>query len=442
MTVEYQDASNMLSEIGQLHLLQCWEQLDARQRKSLLSQLEKLDMATLRLQQGLLQTEIPQRQISLFDNYASAGDAAEGKKLIAEGRVGCLIVAGGQGTRLRFEGPKGIYPLTRVKKKTPFQLFAEKTVAASKQANYPLLLSIMTSPDNHEETVAYFEKNLFFGLERHQVSFFSQETLPFLDPGGNLFLEAPDRLAVGPDGNGDALRQFVKQGIWDRWYASGVRYLQFLPVDNVLADPFDAILADCHKASGSEVIIKCTQRRDGEENVGILAKEEGRTAVVEYSELSREERMAKNPDGSLRYPLANLSLFSFEMDFIRSIAKKHLPLHKASKAVKSLKEIPMAWKFEKFIFDVLPLSHSVKALVYPREMCFAPLKNFSGSDSIETASAAIEANDRKVFNAITGTECEFSPLEISQEFYYPTPELLAAWRGKTPSKGGYIDAKS
>lgn len=443
-------AAALLSAIGDQHLIKHWNGLTAHQKHHLFAQLQQINIPTLHLQQQLIHApQITNRHINPFTTYSTAGnpeDKQSGLEIIAKGQVGCLIIAGGQGSRLHIEGPKGKCKVTKIRKKSLFQLFAEKILAAGKQANHVLPVAIMTSPQNHEETMAFFQENAFFGLDQNQLSFFQQETLPLLDQQGHLLLETKDSLSVGPDGNGGALDRFVKCGLWNDWHAKGIRYLNFILIDNALADPFDAELIGYQKRLNSEVVIKCIKRQDLE-NVGLIVQENGKTAVIEYSELSNEERSALNPDNSFRHPLANLSLFSFSMEFIKQVVSTAQPiLHKAFKAVKFLDkegktikaEQPMAWKFEKFIFDILPFASKVDALVYPRTSCFAPLKNFSGKDSFETVADALEKRDQQIFSAITGLPCQITPFEISQEFHYPTPALLQKWKGKTINETGYI----
>lgn len=437
-------AATLLSAINDQNLIKHWNILTTEQKKHLFSQLQNIDIPTLHLQQQLIQIpQIKNRPITPFTNYSLAGnldDKHSGQELIAKGKVGCLIVAGGQGTRLHIDGPKGKCQVTKIRKKSLFQLFAEKTLAAGKQAGRALPVAIMTSPLNHEETVAFFQENAFFGLNPDQLFFFQQETLPLLSQQGNLLFETKDSLATGPDGNGGALHQFVKEGLWQNWYSKGIRYLNFVLIDNALADPFDAELIGFQARLHSDIVIKCIERQHPEESVGIIVRENGKTAVVEYSELSNEERSAINPDHTLRHPLANLSLFSFTMEFINQVVTTTQPaLHKAFKAVTFNAEEPMAWKFEKFIFDLLPLASKVDALVYPRQMCFAPLKNFKGKDSFETVADALEKSDQQIFSTITGLPCQLTPLEISQDFYYPTEALKQKWKGTALNEPGYIE---
>lgn len=451
----YQEAHNKLSSIGQTHLLKFWDTLTDSQKQKLLVQIDKLDTVTFQQQKELLIAQnTDRRHISPFYEYISSGnydDYKRGKELISSGQVGCLIIAGGQGSRLRFDGPKGMFPVTPIKNKTLFQLFAEKVLAASKQAGRPLPLAIMTSPLNHDETITFFKINNLFGLAPEQLSIFQQEMLPLLDEQMNLFLEDQGTIAEGPDGNGGALHHFYHNGIWETWHHSGVRFLNFILIDNPLADPFDAELIGYQERIHCDIVVKCTLRNDATESVGVLAKENNQVVVVEYSEMSNDERQAKTNDGTLLYKCANLSLFSFTMDFIQnSVAGKYtppMPLHLAHKAVKHLDafghsvktEKPAAWKFEKFIFDLLPYAPRVEALLYPRETCFAPLKNFRGPYSIETVKEALIANDRRAFEQVSGNPCMEANIEVSQEFYYPTDTLRNKWKGKLcPS--GYVEA--
>lgn len=452
MSLDYQQASQKLSLVGQHHLLNYWERLNPDQQQQLLTQIEKIDINTFKQQQLQLKSAAHNnfQEILPFDDYTRSGNSADfsrGKELISQGLMGCLIVAGGQASRLRFEGPKGMYPVSPVMHKSLFQLLAEKVAAAGRQAGRDLPIAIMTSPLNHAATVDFFKQNNLFGLNSHQLHFFSQDMLPLLNQEGNLFLEAVDTIAAGPDGNGSALQHFYQSGIWSEWHRQGVRYLNFSIIDNPLADPFDAELLGFHVRNQNEISVKGTTRQRANEKVGLLAKKDGKTIVVEYTEMPEALRNATLPDGSFAFSCANLSLFCFSMDFVKKASLIPMPLHLAFKAVKYLDhnglqhqpDKPMALKFEKFIFDILPRSQHVKAILYPRETCFAPLKNEQGEDSINTVRHALQKNDQKTFSQITGLPCTTVPFEIAQDFFYPTPSLIAKWRGQHSPRPGYIE---
>lgn len=328
-----------------------------------------------------------------------------GKKALEEGKVGCILVAGGQGTRLGLSGPKGCLQVTPATHQTLFQYFAEKLKAASKRYKKPLKMAIMTSLENHEETVKCFHSS--------QISFFTQGELPLLHEDGS-----PSNL-TGPDGNGACVEAFFNSGIGDAWMKEGIEYVTFILVDNPLADPFDAALISAHIQEGVEASIKCIQRADPEEKLGILVEENGHPAVLEYMEIPKEDRTR---------PFAgNISLFCFSMPFLKRVSKVELPLHRTLK--KNL------WKFEKFIFDILPYSHSTQALLYPREMTFAPIKD---STDLEKARKALTLKDRKILEAITGTGAPPSVLEIDPAFHYPDSDLLAKWKGRKIPSSPYV----
>ncbi|HSX12744.1 MAG TPA: UTP--glucose-1-phosphate uridylyltransferase, partial [Rhabdochlamydiaceae bacterium] len=207
-----------------------------------------------------------------FDFAGNPHDITTGEALIAEGKVGCLILAGGQGSRLGLSMPKALINVSFAKSKSLLQLFCEKTVAASKKVKRPLNLALMTSPLNHAEIEYTLHKNHYFGLQQGQISLFSQNMLPFLDTYGNPILQPAGNYAEGPDGNGGALKAFYESGIWQQWQEQGVEYLNLVLIDNPLADPFDPNLTGYHAGRDLEVTIKSVLREKEEEKVGIIVE--------------------------------------------------------------------------------------------------------------------------------------------------------------------------
>lgn len=446
--------SNM--EGVQMDFLPSWNLLNPQEKEALRKSVKNIDFKEVERQRSvILQDEVSLDQLETFQQYEKNGNQRYqnlGKKLIQEGKVGCLIVAGGQGSRLNYAKPKGFFPVTLVQKKSLFQLYAEKVLAAGKQVNAVLPVAIMTSSENHEEIIQNFKENQYFGLNPDQVFFFPQTDLAFLDESGNIFLESREKIAMGPDGNASSLKQFVESGIWEIWNQKGISYLNYMHIDNALGDPFDAELTGFHAENeSSDLIIKCIEKENPEEKVGVLFKKEDKVVVVEYSEISSDAKMAKKEDGTLENRCANIGLYSFRMDFIHKVATSYydlLPFHKAWKAVKYLdlngesqkSKTPNAWKFEKFIFDVLPFALDVKALLYPRSECFAPLKNAEGEDSLTFVQAALQRRDRQMFETVSGNTASLTPFELDPSFYYPTPEILKEWKGKNLPDTSYINA--
>lgn len=448
MMVNSDDCKMRAMKMDPASLVPNWHRLGAAQKDALFKQIEQLDFDMLSKQKNsYVQKAVDPSSLSVFSSYEQKGNPKTkvlGKKVIADGAVGCLVVAGGQGSRLNDPRPKGFFPVSPVYHKSLFQLLAEKVEAASRLAGRPLDVAIMTSLENDREIRDFFEKHSYFGLEKSQVFFYPQSSLPFLDEEGRLVLIEEGKIATGPDGNASSLKRFVESGIWKVWRKKGVRYVQWMQIDNPLADPFDPELAGFHeKNPASDLVLKCVARRDAEEKVGVLFDRQRKVTVVEYSELPEDLRKARTEEGSLAHLCGNIGFYSFQMDFIQEVALQHdgnLHLHKAWKSVERGGDRPqkMAWKFEKFIFDVLPWAREVKALLYPRSECFAPLKNAIGEDSPASVAQALQTRDRQVFEEISGTQVPSKLFELDPAFYYPTQEMLEKWKGKKLPDALYV----
>lgn len=451
-TYGYEQAKLDLEEVGQEHLLLHYNTLSEEKKIELLEEISSLDFLQFKKQQTLLKApaEVQKSEYQPFKNCKAWKEkeySALGKESLQKGVIGVVLVAGGEGSRLGYQGPKGSFSISPVKEKSLFQLIAEKVVAASQMVGVKLPIAVMTSSTNHRQTVDFFKQHALFGLDRSQLSFFEQKDLPLLDKEGNLFLQDVGRIAKGATGNGAFVDHFINSLIYEEWKARGIESFSFIMVDNPLADPFDLELIGYHISNQDEITIKCVERKDPSEKVGLLVvNQNDLPLVVEYSEIGEEASHATCSDGSLLYPLANISLFCMRMDFIERLKECPLPLHLAFKAVNYLNsegksvrsKEPIAYKFEQFIFDILPFGKNVHALIYPREECFAPLKNRSGSDSPETVKEALFRRDQKQWKKIAGTEPSNERFELAQEFYYPTKELLAKWKGVECPGKSYI----
>jgi UDP-N-acetylglucosamine/UDP-N-acetylgalactosamine diphosphorylase len=351
-----------------------------------------------------------------FDRPTEAGQL-KGEALLREGKVACLILAGGQGTRLGTPLPKALVEITPVRKKTLLQLFCEKTAAASAAYKTPLQVAIMTSCSNHKQIADYLVQNSYFGLKENQVQLFTQDEAPFVNEDGNWIEEAPGSFAAGPDGNGHSLKKLMESGIGKRWKEQGIESLIVIPIDNPLADPFDATLCGEHALKSQDVTIKAIKRSDPAEKVGVIVLRDGKVAVQEYSEL---------PD-HFEAPLAHIGLFCFSLSFVERIAEVELPWHLARKAYRG----HQIWKFERFLFDVLAYTEKTGVLVYPREDVYAPLKNLEGHHSLETVQRALSAFDRRLVADLTKMPEPGYLFELDPAFYYVTIDRKKTWNGKT-----------
>ncbi|MGE5196719.1 MAG: UTP--glucose-1-phosphate uridylyltransferase [Anaerolineae bacterium] len=447
--------SAVLTSMGQPQLLTGIDLLSEQQLEQFFKQLQTFDAKLLSALKTSLFTEKKQRKSLLPIQYDEerdlSEDAAVGKQLLEEGKAACLILAGGMGSRLQASVPKALIEITPIKKKTLLQLFLEKAMAASRRAQRFLPLAIMTSPLNHPIISRYLIQNNWFGYPPSAVALFSQSMLPFLDDRGNWLLEEPGKIAAGPDGNGSALKGLFTAHIAQKWQQDGVVYVSTVLIDNPLADPFDVEMLGLHQRCGSAAILKAVKRESVDEKVGLLALEKDRLTTVEYSEMEKELKEAKNSGGGLLFPLANTGLFSLELNRLQTVVLDPLfalPWHWARKQAAVLlntceekKEEVFIWKAETFFFDILNYVENARVLVCPRQKTFAPLKTMRGENDLESVQKALIEADKQRYFEVTGVnKISQKQFELDPAFYYPTDQLIAKWRGCPLPKQEYIEA--
>lgn len=310
-----------------------------------------------------------------------------GEILLGKGQVAAFLVAGGQGSRLGFEGPKGMFDIGLPSHKSLFQLQAERLQNLAAQVGHPIPWCIMTSPLNHEATVNFFTEHNFFGMDRHNIRFFEQGTICALTPDGKAVLDGEDHLALVPDGNGGCFRALAQSGTLAWLIERGVRYVFLYSVDNALCrvcDPafIGALASEGRSMSASKVVHKA----NAGEKVGIFAFQNKKPGVVEYSDLPEEYRDMTNPDGSLTFDGGNIAIHLFKIEGLRKLQTSKLPWHTARKTVCGIEK---CWKFEQFLFDAFPQLGSMMPFGVIREEEFSPVKNADGNDSPKTARTMI-----------------------------------------------------
>jgi UDP-N-acetylglucosamine/UDP-N-acetylgalactosamine diphosphorylase len=323
-----------------------------------------------------------------------------GLRLLGGGRVATVLLAGGQGTRLGSSVPKGLVVLGPEPERTLYRVHAERVAATSRRVGRAVPLYVVVSASTEASTREAFADPTAYGLERGQVRFVLQRELPALDDGGRALLAEPGRLATAPDGHGGFLRVMVEDGTLDELLARGVDAITTFQVDNPLALPLDPVMLGWMVERRAHAVGKAVRKRDPAERVGVYARDvEGRHRIVEYSEV---------PEGGLppEIVLGSIALHGFALRWLVETLRARedaLPLHRARKKVPSLgadgrtvvPESPNGWKLERFVFDVLP--HAPRAEVHEvaREREFAPIKNATGEDSLESARALVEAETRR-----------------------------------------------
>jgi UDP-N-acetylglucosamine/UDP-N-acetylgalactosamine diphosphorylase len=392
----------------QEHVLGWWQHLSEEERHELLAQVRALDLEMLRQlfqhRETVFQLPKPEEIQPVPVIAADSPDNAEAKQrgetVLRAGEVAALVVAGGQGSRLGFEHPKGMFPIGPVSNKSLFQIHAEKVLALQRRHGRPVPVLIMTSPATHDETVTFFEANSFFGLHAEEVSFFRQGTMPALHlDTGRLLLEQRGRLFLSPDGHGGTLTALADTGLLQRLQEKGIKHLFYFQVDNPLVKIGDATFLGHHLEASAEVSSRVIPKNGPTDKLGNIVQVNGRCMIIEYSDLPEELARQTDEQGRLRLWAGSPAIHIFDLDFLAKVTRgsNRIPFHVAKKKVPHLDEHgnmvqpdkENALKFERFIFDVLPLADRWTVVETSREEEFAPLKNATGADSPDAVKKAI-----------------------------------------------------
>lgn len=320
-----------------------------------------------------------------------------GREALAAGRCGVLLVAGGQGTRLGFEAPKGMFPLGAVRKTSLFEIFASKIKERARQANRRIPWYIMTSPTNRDQTERFFKDNAYFGLNAEDVMFFVQGTMPAVSKEtGDVLLANHGEVFTSPNGHGGTLLALEKEGVLADMAKRGVDLVYYFQVDNPLVKVLEPAFLGLHLQEQSEFSAKVVRKVDPKEKVGLVVDYDGKPTVIEYSDLPDELAVERAPSGGLKYWPGSIAIHVFSRSFLERVAES-LPFHIAHKAVPHIGDdgslvtpkSPNAVKFEMFIFDSMPMAKRVAIVETDREDEFAPVKNATGVDSPESVRAAL-----------------------------------------------------
>lgn len=407
------DLRQHLEDHDQAHLLRFEHQLDAAARATLAAQLRDLDLPRLRRlyhQAKAGPAAIEHQAIEPIDTiglprherdwqeYRRARQA--GEEALCAGRVAAVLVAGGQGTRLGFDAPKGMFSIGPVSGASLFRIFAEKIRAWCRRAQQVIPWCIMTSAATHEQTEAYFREHHFWGLSPDQVRFFQQGTMPAVDANtGKVLLAKPGELFLSPNGHGGTLWALRDHGLLAEFAERGIDLLYYFQVDNPLAQVLDPAYLGYHLLHDADLSVKVVPKRHPQEKVGVVTRYQGKPTILEYSDLTPELRERANERGELLLGGGNTAIHVFSRPFLERAASGELemPFHFAHKVVPHVDETgvlqepqqPNAIKFEMFIFDLLPLARHVNVVETSREVEFAPVKNARGADSPEEARAAM-----------------------------------------------------
>ncbi len=403
----YQQAYQKLERFGQLHVLKYYEQLTDRKKEELLAQIMATDFSVLSskkqqgnqaAQRGVIEPlaameldEIRRRQ----EEFTQIGLDA-----IRACKVGAVLLAGGMGTRLGSDDPKGMYDIGLTRPVYIFERIIRNTLDVVERSGAWIPFFIMTSDKNHQATTTFFAEHDYFGYNREYIFFFQQEMAPASDYDGKVYMEEKGKISTSPNGNGGWFVSMEKSGVGDKMRSLGVEWLNVFAVDNVLqriADPcfVGAVIAE-NRASGSKVVRKAAP----DEKVGVMCLEDGRPSIVEYYELTEELMNARNEKGQPAYNFGAILNYLFRVKDLEEIVNNSLPLHVVEKKIPHLDENgilirpeePNGFKYEQLVLDMIHELESCLPYEVVREKEFAPIKNRTGIDSVESARKLLEGN--------------------------------------------------
>lgn len=400
----YDSLIKKVYDYKQEHVFSAWDNLSDSEKKLLLEDLSDVDFDLLdnlyKMTGQSLDAQQPYGPAEYIrvpvkdDQKALQEDAkAAGEDAIRNGMCCAFVVAGGQGTRLGYDGPKGAYKITPVKEKSLFQVHSEKILMSSRKYGVTIPFLVMTSQLNHDATRDHFEQNNYFGLDRDSVILFKQGMIPSLDANGKLILSSACSLCKNPDGHGGSLTALQSNGILERLSSKGIEYISYFQVDNPLVKIIDPVFVGYHVLRKAAISSKAISKAYPAEKVGnFVTFENGSSGVIEYSDLPEEKAFMKNVDGSLMYSAGSIAIHIFSVSFVKTITSGSdlsLPFHLAKKKIKSwvgneVQEFE-GYKFEKFVFDALPLTRENIIMETLRSEEFAPVKNKTGIDSVDSS---------------------------------------------------------
>lgn len=413
MEANIEEIKEKLKKYNQEHLMLKYEEFSDEEKRILLKEIENIDFEKMEeLYEKAIKSEEADKKIEIEPvNYVDKEKLSyqqkedlilKGKSIIKQGKLATVTMAGGQGTRLGHDAPKGTFDFGVGA--SLFEIYCENLKETFKNIGTYIHWYIMTSPENNEETVNFFEENNYFGYPKNYIHFFIQEEMPMISEDGKILLNEEGFVKFAANGHGGTLYSLEKSGITEEMNKEGIEYIFISGVDNCLADPADPLFVGFIKDKEADIVVKSIEKIDPKEKVGVFCKKNGKVGVVEYSEISERMANLKDDYGSLVYGDSNSLLQIFSIDILNKLSKSPIPYHVAYKKADYLnenKEIvkaekPNAYKFELFIFDAFEQTDNIEILRVQREDEFAPIKNKEGQDSPKTAKKLyIEHKNKK-----------------------------------------------
>ena len=441
---------NVLADYGQEHLLQFWGELNERQRDLLAADVRGIDFELVAalsrhkddvedftaLARGM--TEPPAFRLGDAQSRFTPEEARErGAKVIEAGQVGVILVAGGKGTRLKFDHPKGMFPIGPISRSSLFQIHIEKIVASSRRYRSRIPLYLMTSPATHDETLEFLSRHDRFGLAPEDLTVFCQATMPSVDAeSGKVLLAEKHRVELSPDGHGGTIAALKRHGCFGRMVRDGLGHLFYLQVDNPLVEICSPELIGYHVLCRSQMSTQVVAKKKADDRVGNVVQYKGRLRVIEYihwPEVVRERAAAGDP---AQFWAGSIGVHAFDRAFLERMAadgdvlpfhvseKKQVDYVDASGELVEPKE-PNALKFERFIFDLMPRAENAVVMEVDARTHFAPLKNAADKeeDTPETVRARMVAVHANWLRQAKAQVADGVPVEISPLFALDAEEV-------------------
>lgn len=401
--MNYNAAMEKLKKYGQEHVLKYYDELPDEQRNTLIEQIDRTDFTVIgqAAEMGKRGTIAPIKAMTIPE-IAMGRERFEhiGMEAIKAGKLGAVLLAGGMGTRLGSDAPKGMYDIGISKPVYIFQRLIENLMKVVEKAGNYIQLFVMTSEKNHDATVGFFKEHDYFGYDKDYIAFFKQDMAPAADFDGKVYMEAKDSIATSPNGNGGWFLSMKKSGLLELVEKRGIEWLNVFAVDNVLQSIADPVFAGAVLEGGYSVGSKVIRKVNPQEKVGVMCTEDGRPSIVEYIELTEDMLTQRDENGEYAYNFGVILNYLFKVDKLVNLLERKLPYHKSAKKIPYINEAgelvkpeePNGYKYEQFILDMIQLLDSCLPFEVVREKEFAPIKNKTGADSVESARELLREN--------------------------------------------------
>ena len=401
--MNYNEAMEKLKKYGQEHVLKYYAELPDEQRNTLIEQIDRTDFTVIgqAAETGKRGTIAPIKAMTIPEiDMGRERFERIGMEAVKAGKLGAVLLAGGMGTRLGSDAPKGMYDIGISKPVYIFQRLIENLMKVVEKAGNYIQLFVMTSEKNHDASVGFFKEHDYFGYDKDYIAFFKQDMAPAADFDGKVYMEAKDSIATSPNGNGGWFLSMKKSGFLELVEKRGIEWLNVFAVDNVLQSIADPVFAGAVLEGGYSVGSKVIRKVNPQEKVGVMCTEDGRPSIVEYIELTEDMLTQRDENGEYAYNFGVILNYLFKVDKLVNLLERKLPYHKSAKKIPYINEAgelvkpeePNGYKYEQFILDMIQMLDSCLPFEVVRGKEFAPIKNKTGVDSVESARELLRKN--------------------------------------------------